>query len=75
MVVDVPFVSPFIQITYLSVSYLYEVRILYFADVDMESSEVLVDLPQVPVGRAKTGREVCLMPKSMFFCTARCLHF
>lgn len=67
MAVDVPFANPFTQIIHLSISYLYEVRIFYFADVDMGSSEVLADLPQVTVGRAKAGREVCLMPKSLFF--------
>lgn len=65
--VDVPFANPFTQIIHLSISYLYEVRIFYFADVDMGSSEVLADLPQVTVGTAKAGREVCLMPKSLFF--------
>lgn len=51
----------------LSFSYLGEVSILYFADEDMGSSEALVALSQATVGRAKTGKEVCLKPNSMLF--------
>lgn len=69
MTVVVPFGSgcPFLQIIYLSFSYLDEVGILYFTDEDMGSSEVLADLLQVTVGGVRAGRKVCLMPKSLFF--------
>lgn len=59
---------PFFFLNYLlSFSYLDDVSVLYFADEDMGSSEALAASSQATVGRAKTGKKVCLKPNAMLF--------